>query len=70
MNNFCKIALSELLSLKLHNCGIEKRLFPVVDYLERHRRALRKYIYPECFRDIMEHIWECLLQVKGHHLYV
>lgn len=68
MNNFCKIALCELLSLKLSDCAIEKRLFPVVDYLERHRRALHKYIYPECFKDIMEHVWECLLQVKGSHM--
>ncbi len=63
MNKFCKMALSELLGLKLSDCSIEKRLVPVVDYLERHRVALRKYIYPDCFSAIMEHVWECLLQV-------
>ena len=65
MNKFCKIALSELLGLKLSNCSIEKRLVPVVDYLDRHRVALRKYVYPECFSAIMGHVWECLLQVCG-----
>ena len=63
MNKFCKMALSELLGLKLGDCLIGKRLFPVVDYLERHRVALQKYIYPECFCAIMEHVWERLLQV-------
>lgn len=63
MNKFCKMALFELLGLRLE-CSIEKRLFPVVDYLERHRVALKKYVYPECFCAIMEHVWECLLQVR------
>lgn len=69
MNKFCKIALSELLGLKLINCQIENRLFPVVDYLERHRVALQKYVYPDCFSAIMEHVWENLLQV-GYNILV
>jgi hypothetical protein len=64
MNQFCKVALDELLGLKLSNCLIEKRLFPVVDYLQRHRVALQKYVYPDCFCAIMEHVWESLLQVS------
>lgn len=64
MNKFCKMALSELLGLKLNDCAIDKRLFPVVDYLERHRVALQKYVYPDCFSAIMEHVWEGLLQVN------
>ena len=63
MNKFCKMALFELLGLRLE-CSIEKRLFPVVDYLKRHRVALKKYVYPECFCAIMENVWECLLQVS------
>lgn len=58
------MALSELLGLKLSDCLIEKRLFPVVDYLQRHRVALQKYVYPDCFCAIMEHVWESLLQVR------
>lgn len=64
MNKFCKVALSELLGLRLSDdYSIDKRLFPLVDYLGRHRVALQKYVYPECFTAIMEHVWECLLQV-------
>ena len=64
MNKFCKVALSELLGLRLADCPIEKRLEPLMDYLERHRVALQKYVYPDCFSAIMEHVWECLLQVS------
>lgn len=63
MNKFCRVALYELLGLRLNDCPIEKRLQPVVDYLDRHRVALQKYVYPECFSAIMENVWECLLQV-------
>ena len=63
MNKFCKVALGELLGLRLGECAIEKRLFPVVDYLERHRLALQKYVYRLGFCAIMEHVWEGLLQV-------
>ena len=65
MNKFCKRALSELLGLKLGSCPIEKRLKPVVDYLDRHRVALHKYVYPECYKQIMENLWDYLLQVRS-----
>ena len=64
MNKFCKYALSELLRLKLGDCPIEKRLVPMVDYLDRHRMALQKYVYPDCFSAIMKFMWECLLQAS------
>ncbi len=63
MNKFCKRALSELLGLRLSTVSIKKRLEPIVDYLSRHRVALKKYIYPSCYKDVMENLWDCLLQV-------
>ena len=65
MNKFFKPALSLLLELKLGECSIEKRLCPLVTFLSRHRHALQKYIYPDCFSRIMQFLWEYILQVSG-----
>ncbi len=64
MNKFFKPALSLLLDLRLAACRIEKRLNPLVTFLDRHRTALRKYVYPECFDTIMKYLWECIVQVS------
>ena len=63
MNKFFKPALSLLLDLRLKDCKIDKRLYPLITFLSRHRNALRKYIYPECFNTIMQYLWECIIQV-------
>lgn len=63
MNKFFKPALSLLLELKLGDCSIEKRLYPLITFLARHRSALQKYIYPECFSTVMQYMWSCILQV-------
>ena len=63
MNKFFKPALSLLLELKLEECSIEKRLYPLTTFLTRHRSALQKYIYPECFATTMKYMWDYILQV-------
>ena len=63
MNKFFKPALSLLLELKLEDCSIQKRLCPLITFLARHRSALQKYIYPECFSTVMQHMWGYILQV-------
>ena len=65
MNKFFKPALSLLLELKLGECSIEKRLYPLTTFLTRHRSALQKYIYPECFATTMKFMWDYILQVGG-----
>ena len=67
MNKFFKPALSLLLELKLGECGIERRLHPLITFLTRHRSALQKYIYPECFHTLMNYLWNCILQVHSTH---
>jgi hypothetical protein len=62
MNKFFRPALSLLLDLKLGECSIEKRLYPLITFLARHRSALQKYIYPECFNTTMEFMWDCIIQ--------
>ena len=66
MNNFFRPALSQLLELKLGDCTIEKRLSPLVTFLDRHRYALQKYIYPDCYSKVMEYLWGYILQVSMH----
>jgi len=63
MNKFFKPALSLLLELKLGECSIEKRLYPLTTFLTRHRSALQKYIYPECFATTMKFMLDYILQV-------
>ena len=63
MNKFFKPALSLLLELKLEDCSIQKRLCPLITFLARHRSALQKYIYPECFSTVMQYMWGYILQV-------
>ena len=65
MNNFFGPALSLLMDLKLRDCSIEKRLRPLMTFLKRHRTALQKYIYKECFDTIMEYLWEYILKVSS-----
>lgn len=67
MNTFFKPALSLLLELNLGDTGIERRLHPLVTFLTRHRAALRKYIYPECFTTLMNYLWSYILQVSRMH---
>ncbi|CAI8010058.1 hypothetical protein GBAR_LOCUS6673 [Geodia barretti] len=62
MNTFFKPALSLLLELNLGDTGIERRLHPLITFLTRHRAALRKYIYPECFATLMNYLWSYILQ--------
>lgn len=62
MNMFFKPALSLLLELKLIDYPIDKRLLPLLTFLERHRLALQKYLYPACFSVTMEYLWEYILQ--------
>ena len=64
MNKFFKPALSLLLDLKLIDYPIDKRLLPLLTFLERHRLALQKYLYPECFSVAMEYLWGYILQVS------
>ena len=64
MNTFFKPALSLLLELNLGDTGIERRLHPLITFLTRHRAALRKYIYPECFATLMNYLWSYILQVS------
>lgn len=64
MNNFFKPALSLLLELKLVDYPLDKRLLPLVTFLERHRLALAKYLYPATFIVTMELLWGCILQVS------
>ena len=64
MNKFFKPALSLLLDLKLIDYPIDKRLLPLLTFLERHRLALKKYLYPECFNVAMEYLWGYILQVS------
>ena len=63
LNKFFKPALSLLLELKLVNYPLDKRLLPLITFLERHRLALKKYLYPASFNTTMELLWECILQV-------
>ena len=63
MNKFFKPALSLLLELRLGDCSIDKRLRPLVTFLGRHRTALKRYIYPECFSKIILLLWKHILQV-------
>ena len=64
MNTFFKPALSLLLELNLGDTGIERRLHPLITFLTRHRAALRKYIYTECFAMLMNYLWSYILQVS------
>ena len=70
MNKFFKPALSLLLELKLGECGIERRLHPLITFLTRHRSALQKYIYPECFHTLMNYLWNYIVQVCIYYMYI
>lgn len=67
MNKFFKPALSLLLELRLGESGIERRLHPLITFLTRHRSALQKYVYPECFHTLMNYLWGFILQVCFDH---
>lgn len=64
MNKFFKPALSLLLELKLGDCSIERRLDPIITFLKRHFKALEKYLYFDCFKQLMNYLWTFVLEVK------
>ena len=64
MNRFFKPALSLLLELKLGNCPISRRLEPLATFLSRHCTALKRYLYPSCFAQLMKFLWTYILEVS------
>ena len=64
MNRFFKPALSLLLDLKLGGCPIDRRLDPLTTFLSRHFTALKKYLYPKCYQQLVDFLWGYILEVR------
>jgi len=63
MNRLIEPGLSLLLELQLPSYTLEKRMAPLSVWLIRHRDALNDHLYPECFQELMQCLWELILQV-------
>lgn len=63
MNQLIKPALSLLLEFQLPSYTLNKRMAPLTVWLIRHRDALSNHLYPDCFHELMQCLWDFILQV-------
>lgn len=64
MDQLIKPALSLLLEFQLPHYTLDRRMAPLTNWLTRHRDALSYHLYPECFLELMQSLWDFILQVE------
>lgn len=67
MNQLIKPALSLLLEFQLPHYSLDQRMAPLSVWLVRHRDALSNHLYPDCFQELMQCLWDFILQVSHLH---